>query len=649
MLGIEGKTFPERQTRYDHSFACMVGLNRRFDVPLPFFFVSVRQVVCLNITAHVIFCPKRKSIPYESIRKVTIVEVSKKYINQHHAGKIRPFLSLLFSNLESSEAIKKVQEELSSQKFATFSELHLRVSEIIKPYEPYGGGFERLRVQLCKDSASTPDLQKGVEVMMEICKNKLKEYNNCENDQINNILPFVRNSSKILVHGSGHLLALAIAYSIQEQEGVHFYISEGLPKTEKCPEGSAVELIKKAKNTPEGATLGSKIAQSCTIIPDSAVGAVLGIVDFVMMGSYCVTEHGGLIHSTGSLQVATLASSRNVPCYVLCETFKFSHVFPLSTEDLKQPARDCPVVPLVEFVPPSLVTLIFSEDSIMPPSAVAGEMFRLYTAPSAVSKTKKWSPLLMRWCICNFCYAQSESLLLLPFPYSFFFLLLLFNCCCVETAMPCNCGREVGSHDHMGDGFAKDGCFGVGAPINECVDLTGIQAWNSINSAEEAQRLFDPTKKDNSKAIVSDDDPEILFSVPLSSLCKIRGVSIQGPCSDYAPRAVKIFANQPDICGFDSVRRLKPQEELQLAQTSTDDRIIYRLNPMKFNSVGCLAFHFEHSYGDEETHIIRIELFGENTGVSTNQKLATNVNYELRPNPADHPVKDENRPFVSLC
>lgn len=287
------------------------------------------------------------------------------------------------------ESIFKVQEVLRSENFATFSELHARVSEVLKPYECYGGGFDRLRVQLCKDSTNYQDVQKGIEVMKEICDTTLRCFECSQNDQINNILPFIRNTSKILVHGSGYLLALALAYAIQEQEGVHFFICEGLPKREMWPDGSGAELIRISKGTLEGQRLGDKIDQSCTIIPDSAVGAILGMVDFVVMGSYCVTEHGGLVHSTGSFQIATLASSMNVPCYVLCETFKFSHVFPLSTEDLQQPLRECPVVPLVEFVPPSLVTLIFSEDSIMPPSAVAGEMFRLYTAPSAASLTLK--------------------------------------------------------------------------------------------------------------------------------------------------------------------------------------------------------------------------------------------------------------------
>lgn len=272
--------------------------------------------------------------------------------------------------------------------FSTFSGLEARVSAVIKEYEVFGGGFERLRVELCKVSSNVLEVQKGVEVMKRIFQHKLRCFKSCESDQVNNILPFVRSSSKILVHGSGHMLALVIACAVEHQEGVQFFICEGLPKTSMCEHGSGAELLQKAKQTRDDEDLKDKIVRSCTIIPDSSVGAILGMVDFVLMGSYCVTEHGGLVHSTGSFQLATLASSMNVPCYVMCETFKFSRVFPLSTEDLVQPQRECQVVPLVEFVPPSLVTLIFSEESILPPSGVAGEMFLIYSAQSVTEKNK---------------------------------------------------------------------------------------------------------------------------------------------------------------------------------------------------------------------------------------------------------------------
>lgn len=214
--------------------------------------------------------------------------------------------------------------------------------------------------------------------------------------------------------------------------------------------------------------------------------------------------------------------------------------------------------------------------------------------------------------------------------------------------MPCNCRPGVGAHDHLGDGFVKDGAFGVGTHLNSCVELSGIQVWNSLNNAKDAQLVFDPEKSDNSTIISSDSDPELLISVPLTSVCHIRGIIVKGPLSDFSPKNVKIFVNQPDINGFDSVRRLQAQETIELSQSSTDDVIIYRVNTTKFLSVGYLTFFFDHSFNDELTHLLRIELFGDDSGISRNPKVATNIVYELRANPADHRVNEEVQHFVSL-
>lgn len=285
------------------------------------------------------------------------------------------------------QAITEVKDLIRSKQFNTFSELDAEIAKALKRYEPFGDGFERFRVFLTKDVASVNDLKKSLQDMNERCQSRLEDCECSQKDLINDILPFIRTSSRILVNGSGNLLALAIACAIQEREGVHFYICEGLPRREGCPEGTGEALLKKVALTPEGMRLKEKVAQSCTIIPDSGVGAVVNLVDFVVTGAYCVTEHGGLVHSTGTMQLATIASAGNVPLYVLCETFKFAHIFPLSTGDLKQP-DGTGVVPYVEFVPPSMIALIFSEQGIMPPSAVADEMFRFHTAIFAPGRNR---------------------------------------------------------------------------------------------------------------------------------------------------------------------------------------------------------------------------------------------------------------------
>lgn len=213
--------------------------------------------------------------------------------------------------------------------------------------------------------------------------------------------------------------------------------------------------------------------------------------------------------------------------------------------------------------------------------------------------------------------------------------------------MPCNCRQGTGAHDHLGDNFMRDGVFGVGVPLNNSIDLPFLQIWNARTCSEDARRIFDPLTENNNDPLCSDDDPELLMFIPLSSVCRIRGISIVGPNTDFSPSQVKLFANPPEVHGFASVRRLVPQEEIQLAQVSSDDKIIYRLNP-KFSSVSTLVLLFEHSFNDTETHLLRIELFGEDSGRPTAQRVVTNVVYEGMANPADHKSAEEHKRFFAV-
>ncbi|AYU76910.1 PITH domain-containing protein [Leishmania donovani] len=209
--------------------------------------------------------------------------------------------------------------------------------------------------------------------------------------------------------------------------------------------------------------------------------------------------------------------------------------------------------------------------------------------------------------------------------------------------MPCNCRQGTALHSHVGDQLASEGVFGLGVPINDAVDLSAIQLWNSRNTPAEAGRLFDVSKSANQDPISSDDDQELLISAPLSSVCRIKGVSFVAPANETAPSRVKIFVNLVNVAGFSSVQRLVPQEQLQLAGGGSEERIVYRVSAAKFSSVSSLTFFFDESFNGAETKVLRIELFGENTGKTTQQQVATNIVYEGRGNPADHQSSEEKK------
>ncbi|KAG5484441.1 hypothetical protein LSCM1_07810 [Leishmania martiniquensis] len=214
--------------------------------------------------------------------------------------------------------------------------------------------------------------------------------------------------------------------------------------------------------------------------------------------------------------------------------------------------------------------------------------------------------------------------------------------------MPCNCRQGTALHSHVGDQLASEGVFGIGTPINDAVDLSAIQLWNSRNTPAEAGRLFDVNQSTNEDPICSDEDQELLISAPLLSVCRIKGISVVGPASDAAPSRVKIFVNLVNVAGFSSVQRLMPQEQLQLADGACEDRIVYRVNAAKFSSVSSLTFFFDESFNRCETKVLRIELFGESTGKSTQQKVATNIVYEARGNPADHQSSEKKNALFEV-
>lgn len=264
--------------------------------------------------------------------------------------------------------IKEALQFALRNDFATTTEFHQKFEQLLNSKTHGEFDMKPIHRRLTRNC----DFKVADDTFKEVqrrCRDFLDELETGPKLQINDLLPFVRSSSRILVHGCTNLLALAVACAVQQRGGVRFYVTEGQPK------GAGRKLVELAMETPEGRMLGGKLSDACTIVPDSAVGALMAEVDFVLMGACCVTEHGGLVHLLGSLQIATVSHAMNVPCYVLCETYKFLHIFPLSTKDLKQD-HEQGVIPTVEFVPPSMITLVFSEKMIMPPSAIADEMFR---------------------------------------------------------------------------------------------------------------------------------------------------------------------------------------------------------------------------------------------------------------------------------
>jgi hypothetical protein len=198
--------------------------------------------------------------------------------------------------------------------------------------------------------------------------------------------------------------------------------------------------------------------------------------------------------------------------------------------------------------------------------------------------------------------------------------------------------------------FARDGGLGVGQLLNSHINKLALQCWNVRSSADVVHStLFAPNRDDATAPFVaSDADPEILLHIPFHEVLRIRGILILGTNDSFAASSVKLFVNAMDISGFDSVERLTPEESLILANSSMEDAVVYRINPAKFQSVASVTMLFPDSFGEEETHLCRIEFYGESTSQPVNRPVATNVVYESLGNPADHKVLEDGRGAVNF-
>ena len=122
------------------------------------------------------------------------------------------------------------------------------------------------------------------------------------------------------------------------------------------------------------------------VIEDLAVGVEMQGVDCVVLGAEGVVETGGIVNQLGSYTLAMLAKSLNKQTFVLAESFKFVREYPVCQEDLPQEylyppsqrGQDDPGAPLVDYTPPSLLTLLFTDLGILTPSAVSDELINLY-------------------------------------------------------------------------------------------------------------------------------------------------------------------------------------------------------------------------------------------------------------------------------
>jgi len=177
---------------------------------------------------------------------------------------------------------------------------------------------------------------------------------------------FIGDGSVILTHSKSRVIIQLLLEAASKNRRFKVYVTESNPHSQ----GFDTEKILSKHNIP------------CTVILDSAVGYIMERVDMVLLGAEAVVESGGIINKIGSFQISVMAKAMNKPVYVAAESFKFLREYPLKQKDIENRSKYLSVNdrghPLVDYTPPSYITLLFTDLGVLTPSAVSDELIKLY-------------------------------------------------------------------------------------------------------------------------------------------------------------------------------------------------------------------------------------------------------------------------------
>ncbi|XP_055056350.1 translation initiation factor eIF2B subunit alpha [Paramisgurnus dabryanus] len=252
-----------------------------------------------------------------------------------------------------TQAIHQLQETDSSVAVSSGGELFLRFISLT--------------------SLEHPDLSQCKKVMIERGELFLKKISLSRGKVAKLCHTFIKDGAKILTHSSSRVVLKVLENAAADNKRFTVYV------TESQPDSAGKRMAEKLRslNIP------------VTIVLDASVGYIMEKVDLVIVGAEGVVESGGIINKIGTYQMAVCSKAHNKPFYVVAESFKFVRLFPLNQEDvpdrfkykadiLKKGKDLNQEHPMIDYTPPSLITLLFTDLGVLTPSAVSDELIKLY-------------------------------------------------------------------------------------------------------------------------------------------------------------------------------------------------------------------------------------------------------------------------------
>ena len=163
--------------------------------------------------------------------------------------------------------------------------------------------------------------------------------------------------------------------------------------------------------------------------------------------------------------------------------------------------------------------------------------------------------------------------------------------------------------------------------ITEEIQKSSLDILNANSDVGNIRSLFEqsePGKDSEAKDwIESDTDEQLMIFIPFRSIVKIHTIhltsipSSEGESEEEVgrPAKLKLYANRPNIVGFEEAEDITPTQEVDITPESWDKKtgtIVINTRFVKFqNTSSLILFVEEGEDGYEKTRIDRIKIIGE--------------------------------------
>ncbi|KAF8937802.1 eukaryotic translation initiation factor 2B beta subunit [Dissophora ornata] len=224
---------------------------------------------------------------------------------------------------------------------------------------------------LLGEIGSTPD--DNVQYSSSLRSNIIQEIREIK-DELENIYDNIKNQASLQIHSNEIIMTIGRSKTVEEflkmaavKRKFQVLVAESAPSY--SGQEMAVEL--------------SKAGIETTVIPDSAVFAVMSRVNKVILGTHAVLANGGLVAISGTHMMAAAAKHHSIPVVVCTGLYKLSPLYPYDEDTFNVLFNPDSVLgfeegdlidkvtvtnPYYDYVSPDFVNLFITNQGGHPPS-----------------------------------------------------------------------------------------------------------------------------------------------------------------------------------------------------------------------------------------------------------------------------------------